>query len=311
MDEPIRQHYLPQMYLRGFAVGDSIWVYDRQKDEYREQGIANTAVQKDYYTVVDGSGAKNRQVERILADIEGKAAEAIRLADKRATLTDEQRAALAVFVALLKVRTPNFEKSFADAQDQLFKKVLKATMNSEERITASIAAYEREKGKKLSLAPKDLLELFQSGQFKIEPHRNQSVALMIELSSEFALLLAQMDWVFAHAPEDAEFITSDVPFGIIPPKDWKREGFFSGVGILTPGAVKAIPLTGKTLLLAMDKGNIIRQAEMPKAVVHEFNLAVTARTERFAMSKDKAMLEGLVPAAGIDKPGTGPRMRVD
>ena len=311
MNEPKRQHYLPQMYLRGFAQADRVCVYDREKNEYREQAIGNTAVQKDYYTVIDASGGKNRQLEGILAGIEGKAAEAIRLADQRATLTDEQRAALAVFVALLKVRTPNFEKSFADAQDQLFKKVLKTTMNSEERIAASIAAYEREKGTKLPLAPKELLELFQGGQFRIEPHRNQRVALMIELSSEFALLLAQMDWVFAHAPDDSQFITSDVPFGIIPPKDWKREGLLSGVGILTPGAVKAIPLTGTTLLLAMDRGNIVRHVEMPQAVVHEFNLAVAARTERFAIGKDRALLESLVPAAGINKPGTGPRMRVD
>jgi hypothetical protein len=299
------------MYLRGFAEGERVWVYDREKSEYREQGIADTAVQRDYYAVIDASGAKNRDLEGILAGIEGNAAEAIRLADARATLTEEQRAALAVFVALLKVRTPNFEKSFADAQDQLFKKVLKATMNSEERIAASIAAYERDKGDKLPLAPKELLDLFQGGQFRIEPHRNQSVALMIELSSEFALLLAQMDWVFAHAPDGSQFITSDVPFGIIPPRDWKPEGLLGGVGILTPGAVKAIPLTGRTLLLAFDKGDITRHADMTVAVVREFNLATTARTERFTIANDRALLESLIPAAGINKPGTGPRMRVD
>ena len=134
---------------------------------------------------------------------------------------------------------------------------------------------------------------------------------MIELSSEFALLLAQMDWVFAHAPDGSQFITSDVPFGIIPPRDWKPEGLLGGVGILTPGAVKAIPLTGRTLLLAFDKGEITRHADMTEVVVREFNLATTARTERFTIGKDRALLESLIPAAGINKPGTGPRMRVD
>jgi len=311
MNEPKRHHYLPQMYLRGLAEGESLWVYDRDKSEYREQGIVNTAVQRDYYAVVDSSGATNRDLEGILAGIEGKAADAIRLADERATLSEEQRAGLAVFVALLKVRTPNFEKSFADAQDQLFKKVLKATMNSEERIAASIAAYERAKGKKLPLAPKELLDLFRGGQFRIEAHRNQSVALMIELSSEFALLLAQMDWVFAHPPDGFQFVTSDVPFGIIPPKDWKPEGLLGGVGMLTPGAVKTIPLTRRTLLLAFDKRDITRHAAITEAVVREFNSATTARPERFAIGTDRSLLESLVPAAGINKPGTGPRMRVD
>jgi hypothetical protein len=310
VNEPKRHHYLPQMYLRGFAAGERIWVYDRVRSEYREQGLADTAVQKDYYTIIEASGAKNRDLERILADIEGKAAEAIRLADQQSPLTEEQRAAIAVFVALLKVRTPNFEKSFADAQDQLLRKILKGTMNSEERIAASIAAYERDKGKKLALPPKELLDFFQRGQFSIEPHRNQTVAMMIELSSEFALLLAQMDWVFAHAPDGSEFITSDVPFGIIRPRDWKP-GFFSGVGILTPGAVKSIPLTRTTMLLAMDKGEITRHTGMPAALVHDFNIATAARTERFALGRDRVLLEDLVPAARIDKRGTGPRMRVD
>ena len=40
-------------------------------------------------------------------------------------------------------------------------------------------------------------------------------------------------------------------------------------------------------------------------------LATTARTERFTIGKDRALLESLIPAAGINKPGTGPRMRVD
>ena len=59
------------MYLRGFAGGERVWVYDREKSEYREQGIADTAVQRDYYAVIDASGAKNRDFEGILAGIEG------------------------------------------------------------------------------------------------------------------------------------------------------------------------------------------------------------------------------------------------
>jgi hypothetical protein len=49
MKLPRRHHYLPQMYLRGFADADElVWVYDRKEDKYLHQGILNTAVKKDF-----------------------------------------------------------------------------------------------------------------------------------------------------------------------------------------------------------------------------------------------------------------------
>ena len=47
-----RHHYLPQMYLRGFADADElVWVFDRQHNTFIHQGILNTAVKKDFYTI--------------------------------------------------------------------------------------------------------------------------------------------------------------------------------------------------------------------------------------------------------------------
>lgn len=255
-NEPRRHHYLPQFYLQAFAEDGMLWVFDREKREYRRQSPLNTAVQKDYYTAVDQAGALNRNLERILADIEGKASQAISLADADRELMDENRSALAVFCALLKVRTPNFEKTVAEAGDQLFKKIMKSTVDSEDRAAAMIADYEGATGKALPLSPRDLLDFIQREAFRMEPHRNATLAMMIEFSAEFALLLVQMNWVFAHSPDRTSFTTSDVPFGIIPPKDWDSRGW-RGVGLVTPGAVKYVPLTPRTTLLMFDRGDIL------------------------------------------------------
>lgn len=309
MNEPKRHHYLPQFYLKTFADDGQLWVFDREDREYRRQTPYNTAVQREYYTVVDKSGSKNRELERILARIEGRAADAIRVAEAQQDLSDEQRAAIAVFVALLKVRVPNFEKAFAEAGEKLFKKVMKSTINTEERAAASIAAYERDTGNDLALSPKELLEFFQTEAFTMEMHRNQTISTMIELSAEFAVLLVQMDWVFLHAPKRTSFTTSDVPFGVIPPGDWDSKGI-GGVGLVTPGAIKVVPLTQSTTLFMLDQGDETLHRDLSQEQVRDLNLRVTARTERFAIARDKALLENLVTTTGIDRGGHGPRIQV-
>lgn len=65
-----RHHYLPQMYLRGFAdEAERVWVFDRQNNAYVHQGILNTAVKKDFYTIVGPDGQKTDAVETMMANI--------------------------------------------------------------------------------------------------------------------------------------------------------------------------------------------------------------------------------------------------
>ena len=64
MSIPRAHHYLPQFYLRGFSREDRLWVYDRYKNEYRNQTPKNIAVERDYYTVTDENGGKKTDIEK-------------------------------------------------------------------------------------------------------------------------------------------------------------------------------------------------------------------------------------------------------
>src|SRR5947207_15973799 len=95
-----RHHYLPQMYLRGFADSDKlVWVYDRKNNTFIHQGILKTAVKKDFYTVTDKSGKKTDAVEQMMANIvEGPMTRIItRLDGKTVKWEGEDRAILAIF----------------------------------------------------------------------------------------------------------------------------------------------------------------------------------------------------------------------
>jgi len=72
MTIPRVHHYLPQFYLRRFCRDDYLWVYDRYKNEFRNQTPKNIAVEKDYYIVVDEVGKKKAEIETFFSVIEGK-----------------------------------------------------------------------------------------------------------------------------------------------------------------------------------------------------------------------------------------------
>lgn len=69
-----RHHYLPKFYLNNFCIYRSrfLWVFDRQKNEYRQQKPVNTAVKRRYYTITDSKGIYHNDIEKILSRIEGE-----------------------------------------------------------------------------------------------------------------------------------------------------------------------------------------------------------------------------------------------
>src|ERR1700754_2809381 len=102
-----RHHYLPQMYLRGFAdEAEQVWVFDRKENTFLHQGILNTAVKKNFYTAVGPDGKKTDAVEQMLANIVESPMKRIieRLDRKNLNWEGEDRAVLALFVALLRTR---------------------------------------------------------------------------------------------------------------------------------------------------------------------------------------------------------------
>src|SRR5665213_4202204 len=108
-----RHHYVPQMYLRGFAdEADLVWVFDRQNNSYLHQGVMNTAVKKDFYTITGPDGKKSDSVEQMMANtVEGPMKRIIdRLDKKNLNWEGEDRAILALFVALLKTRNLAFDR---------------------------------------------------------------------------------------------------------------------------------------------------------------------------------------------------------
>src|ERR1041384_1076630 len=106
MSNPKRHHYLPQFYLEGFTRNGMLCVFDREKNEYRNQRPKDTAVIRHLYTWTDESGEKHYDLEQMLSLVEGRAKLVIQAIEKGANPSPLQRCHLAWFLALLACRVP-------------------------------------------------------------------------------------------------------------------------------------------------------------------------------------------------------------
>lgn len=297
MSIPRAHHYLPQFYLKGFSCEDRLWVYDRYQKEFREQTPKNLAVVNDYYTFKDANGNKNTDLETFFAAIEGKASPVIKKVEKRDLITDEERDILASLVASFMVRVPDFEKTTDEYNDKMLRQMSKFMYCDEKHTKIIIDNYERDTGEKLDISPAELMRFVHEDNYRIKVDRAFHLRVMFDSGKVTAHLLRQMDWVFIYAPMKSSFITTDNPFMLIPPAEYNK---FFGVGVLTKGATKFVPLSQNVAVLIRDMGNKIEGANPNRNLVKMLNYRVAANSDRFVIARDKPLLRKIVKVTKID-----------
>jgi hypothetical protein len=73
MSKPVRHHYIPQFYLKGFCrEGEkTLWLYDKVTKNLRAQNPSKIAVINNYYTFESINDKKDTSIENeILSTIE-------------------------------------------------------------------------------------------------------------------------------------------------------------------------------------------------------------------------------------------------
>ena len=114
-----RQHYLPKFYLAGFTnESGKFWIFDRENKEFRIQTPKNTAVEKEYYTLINEKGERDYIIEDLVSFVEGHTKPIFEKLEKRKKINKIEKENLALFVSILWTRVPDFEKSIV-GEDKL------------------------------------------------------------------------------------------------------------------------------------------------------------------------------------------------
>lgn len=306
MSTPKLHHYLSEFYLKGFTRDEILWVYDRQKDEYREQHPRTTAAIRHFYSIENDEGERDPEVEIQLSRIEGKAKPIIQALDEGKDISPEDRVYLSVFLAVLHSRVPKFEREITEIADQATKALLKRMFPHEDAAREHL----RRSGKESEIDPEHIVDFIQNERFEVKGHRNNAISTMLRQWPELAKLFNIMDWMVAHADSRTSFITTDAPFAFLASDELLK----SGKPVLAVGSfeiVKAVPLTRRTCLLLGGKGVGFGHFDFNRDIVRDINVRLASECERFAFAADEAHLKSIVRRSQIDRKRTGTRMRVD
>lgn len=300
MSNPKRHHFLPKFYLKYFCENKLFWVYDREKNEYRKQTPNNTAIQKKYYSFIGCDGKEHNEIEnKVLSDIETEARPIIDKINNKKMISPHEKIILTIFITFLHLRGPGFEKEMNDIFENFIKIYAKLTFSTEKntkKIIKRFASNNRQK----DISPKKLMNFVNKENYKVKAHREFSLKKMYELAQELPTYFIQMDWQFCYSPKTSLFVTSDNPFVLIPPNDYKK-GEIGRLGILSRGTKKIVPLTQKVCLVISDKGGKIEKVDITSKEVREFNFHVAKNCDNLLISRDKSLLEELVKITNIDK----------
>lgn len=294
-----RNHFVPDFQLKGFADRQGmIWVYDRKTKQYRHQSTKDTALIKNYYRI-EKKGKYSMEIEQLLSQIEGLASAVFKKFEIGEQISDEEKANVAMFVALQHTRVPTYEKVSNEMQEKMITKLYKLQFNSVDATREELRKLEKITGEKVSDDnAQEIFDIIQNDKLKVGIPRQNTIRSMLQLASHIAIYLVQMDWMLIRAPKNTAFITTDNPFIILPPE---KPVPFWGVGIITPGAKKGLPISPNLCLFMGDKGSKFVTGIISRDKVRGLNISFARTSDRFVFARDKDHLVDIVRKSHVDE----------
>lgn len=292
MTDAKRHHFLPKFYLEGFSREGWVWLFDRPRGEFRRQRTKQVAVIGRYYSVATVDGPNPAVVERLLGSIEAGTRPLIEKLDAGELLDPTDKDALSVFVASMYSRVPQFRNDYEHLSAELLRRMSEIMLGDPERAALAIENMRLDTGEDLDIDPQRLSDFVTRGEYDVEFPPEHSIKMMLELIPEFGRLFEQMNWIFCHPPARSSFVTTDAPFLLIPPPQ-ERPDFF-GVGVLTPGAQKILPLSQRTCVVMGDHGSAMQHCRLNREQTRELNLNIATRAYELVIGRDEALIRNLV-----------------
>jgi hypothetical protein len=295
----VKQHFVPRAYLSDFtdpntAQGHepSLWVYEREENAPYRRAPHKVAVKADYYTAtIDGE--REDAVEQVLSQVESRALPVIRdLARGRdpATLGEDLRGALALFLGFLETRVPKFRRWVEKNVGELMKNISRFSASHPENFEHTMREAMRAKGKNPPADMEGARQFALSGEYDVRVDPLMSLQMMVAQAPTIAEYVNSFEWRALYAPAGEVFITSDAPLVRVatqkPPAPWM------GVGWATPWMEATFPLS-PTACLLISQHRPTGQEQIAAERVMEINLRTAAYAEKEVYCNRAIRADGL------------------
>jgi hypothetical protein len=295
-----RHHYVPRHYLERFADGDQVFVRRRDGTTFTTNCI-NVAVESGFYDVELEGGGTSKQVEEILADVEGATAGVFRMIDDTMEAPPhgaDEREVLSVYLALQMTRTPE------QRERTLFSERLAVYLDGRELTRDRVATYLAEHH--LGFAPTDN-EVGAAFDLASVALRDRSILtpefsmrMMLRAVTDVAPRLAQFEWCVEHDRKE-RLITSDTPLVLWRTPTYRDE--FEGFGIETAEEIRFPLDPGKQLVLTRNVRTPSARVNPARSAAANQDAALACHNFLVAHPRERA------PVEQLELPARRPTMR--
>ncbi|KQW21043.1 hypothetical protein ASC80_12920 [Afipia sp. Root123D2] len=218
-NRPVKQHYVPQCYLRQFANkkgnAHQISVFDRKLEKSFKNNVKDVGCQ-NYFNRIYLDGMDPDALESAMGDFETGLAEAlVRINEARNLENEDDRSYLLTLIGLTALRNPDMRKNIRGIADGLGRMHIAARLQSQATYDASVAEAKVEGAlpENYDVTFEEMRTAFEGGSFKIALDSNAVISVELQLLDHTIPLLHKRGWHLLRAPEGSGgFITSDRPF---------------------------------------------------------------------------------------------------
>lgn len=306
---PKRHHFLPEFYLNGFSRDGYVWLYDRERSQFRRQSVHDTAVIRYYYAFENEKGERDFSVESFLSGVEGKAKSIIVQLQARGAIKPHERLDLAHFIALLMVRTPKFHSEVNEMADAAGKHLMKHMISTVEDAGKLVHQYGNKAGQ-VEITAESMFKFIHNEEFSVEMTRDFVIGRMLDLAQRVCIEVAMMDWIVVHCEEPSAFITTDEPIGFVVPDKYRQTGE-PVLGLASQKITKFVPLSQSVALILGQYGGGFGHRGIHREEMSKLNILVARECQAYVIGRDEALVRSVVKRSKVDNSNPGTRMKVD
>jgi len=277
-------------------------VFDRYAKRYMTKPPGAIAFARDYYTVDLEDEKDSAELEKAFGKIETIAKPIFDKIATGASLTRAERQDFGMFIALQNFRVPDAEKGIVEGTQKMYKAVRQRMMSMTGTHPEAFAASQKKAGELFGypspLTPEDWIRA-AGEEVEVDVPKEYVRRIMLDVALESGPQLADMDWEVLHAPKGTAFILSDSPCVILNQGDSP----FRSMGILSPGALKAMPLSKESCLLIRDRSIMptLVHKNCPRKLARFINNLIALNSDKYVLSHNKALLQRIVMTTKVDQ----------
>jgi hypothetical protein len=246
-----RHHYIPQFYLKGFAVArrktHQLVVFDCEACTTFDASTKNVAMSRDFNRV-EIEGHPPDVLENALAEFESQIASALeRIIAAKSIQNDEDRSYLFNLIGLLALRSPRQREIWRDFKEQIARRMLSFVTATPNRWASHIAKAQ-EAGYVSQDADTDYAKIreFMEDGYRIEVPTGAHIVKEMSLLDTILPYIFNRKWLLLKCQDSsAGFVTSDHPVCLT----WSDPGRHGPVGFGLRGTEIVFPICNRLALV--------------------------------------------------------------